>query len=208
MQETCNFWRAKQDFYTQIGPKSFAERQRHIEIFGLLFFVLFILIQIALLIYSWIKNQRIVKIQKAIEIYDHQALNLSSCCIDQPQKTSDDPFRSILSAPFPLELSCENLTVEYAKTRVLSSITASFIPGSLTAIMGPSGCGKTTLMTALRGLLKSCSYGDIYLGFRNIHDLSFQEMNSLIGFVSQHDPPFWGLSCRELLTYYARLQVK
>ena len=202
LQETCDFWSKKQNLYVQLDPPTFARGYSLIEIFGLIFFVIFIFVQIALLIFSWNKNQRIFKIQKAIEIFDHQALNLSSCILEDAHKTGED------TSPTPLELSCENLTVEYSNTRVLSAITASFIPGSLTAIMGPSGCGKTTLITALRGRLKQCSNGDIYLGYQNIHDISFNEMNSLIGFVSQHDPPFWGLSCRELLTYYAHLQVK
>lgn len=207
LQETCKFWNEKQELFRNLDHQSSKSMYSSVAIFGLLFFVFFILIQMGMIIYSWSKLQKLVRIQKAIKVFDNQTLNLSSCSFDSSYKISETSFYSTLSHLEPLELACENLSVRFNKTIILNDITVSFSPGSFTAIMGPSGCGKTTLLTALRGRLKNYSNGDIFIGFRNILDVSLEEMNCLFGFVSQHNPPFSGLTGRELLNYYARLLV-
>ena len=205
LEDTCNFWRTKKDLYIAVDSQetqSIYQGYFVIELLGLLFFMAFIVVQILLLIYAKKKNQKTTEIQKSIRVFDENAKKLS-------QESSDNSFFSaIMNYPEPLELSCENLKVEYGKTVILNSITVDFTPGSLTAIMGPSGSGKTTLLTALSGRIEECVKGDIFLGYQSIWELSSEKVNSMIGFVSQHNPPFWGLTARELLNYYAQLHVR
>jgi ABC-type multidrug transport system fused ATPase/permease subunit len=205
LQRTCQIWNSRKDLYLSLDPQSLPSGPNFAEVFGLLFFVCFVLIQIVILIFCWIKYRKVVNTQNAIEVFDQQ--NLSSSSVECSCSVSDEAYYSTLSYPEPLEVACENLCVKFNNNIILSDFTASFASGSFTGIMGPSGCGKTTLLTALRGGLQEYSTGDIFIGFKNIIDISPDAFTSIFGFVSQHNPPFWGLSCRELLNYYAFLLV-
>lgn len=205
LAETCEFWNEKQDLTVHFVPTNFLSRYSAVDLFGLFFFFCFVFIQMGILIYSGLKVRKLRRIQKGIIMFDNKALNVSVSSLESQCKTSERSFYSTLSNLEPLELACENLSVKFDNSVIFKDITVSFAPGSFTAIMGPSGCGKTTLLTALRGRLKNNCNGDIFLGYRNLLDISSEEMKTLCGFVSQHNPPFWGLSARELLNYYAHL---
>ena len=47
----------------------------------------------------------------------------------------------------------ENLTVAYDRVPAIHHLSATFAPGSLTAIAGPNGSGKSTLLAAIMGLV-------------------------------------------------------
>ncbi len=50
------------------------------------------------------------------------------------------------------ELRIEHLTATHRRHPAVHHLSASFAPGSLTAIVGPNGAGKTTLLRAVAGL--------------------------------------------------------
>ena len=51
-------------------------------------------------------------------------------------------------------LIASGLELKRGAKRVLAGVSASFAPGSFTAVIGPNGAGKSTLMNVLAGLLK------------------------------------------------------
>jgi zinc/manganese transport system ATP-binding protein len=53
------------------------------------------------------------------------------------------------------ELCVEHLTATYRRHPAVHHLSASFAPGSLTALVGPNGAGKTTLLRAVAGLHKA-----------------------------------------------------
>ncbi|MCX5700529.1 MAG: ABC transporter permease [Candidatus Omnitrophica bacterium] len=74
------------------------------------------------------------------------------------------------------------------EVKVLQDVTLKIAPGEFVAIMGPSGSGKSTLMHIL-GLLDRPDKGEYYLGKKEVHDLSQEELsairNRFAGFVFQ-----------------------
>ncbi|MCX5704392.1 MAG: ATP-binding cassette domain-containing protein, partial [Candidatus Omnitrophica bacterium] len=74
------------------------------------------------------------------------------------------------------------------EVKALQDISLKIITGEFVAIMGPSGSGKSTLMHIL-GLLDRPDRGEYYLGKREIHKLTDEELsairNRLAGFVFQ-----------------------
>lgn len=71
---------------------------------------------------------------------------------------------------------------------VLDDVSATFAPGTWTAIMGPSGSGKSTLMLCAAGLLRA-SEGNISLAGTPLRDASEKELTRLrrtkVGFIFQ-----------------------
>ncbi len=54
--------------------------------------------------------------------------------------------------PFPVIV--DNLSMSYGAQKALESVSGTFEPGTLTAIIGPNGSGKSTFLKVLLGLLK------------------------------------------------------
>jgi len=51
-------------------------------------------------------------------------------------------------------IAVENVSIEFDGVRVLSSFSATFQSGKVTALVGPSGSGKTSLLGVMAGLAK------------------------------------------------------
>jgi len=49
-------------------------------------------------------------------------------------------------------ITLDEVTVRFERTTALDSISATFTPGTSTAVIGPNGSGKTTLLHVLAGL--------------------------------------------------------
>ena len=74
-------------------------------------------------------------------------------------------------------LQCLRLTVQFAETLALDSVSLTVHDGEVVAVMGPSGCGKTTLLRAVAGLQR-LDKGTIAWDGRNLratppHDRGF-----------------------------------
>ncbi len=54
--------------------------------------------------------------------------------------------------PFPVVLSCRDLTVAYGSRIVFAGVSLEISAGQWTAVVGPNGSGKSTLLRTLAGL--------------------------------------------------------
>jgi branched-chain amino acid transport system ATP-binding protein len=71
-------------------------------------------------------------------------------------------------------LATRELTVRFGGHVAVDSVTCSFEPGTLTAIVGPNGAGKTTYFNLISGQLKA-SAGTVTLGGRDLSGLPASE---------------------------------
>ena len=81
------------------------------------------------------------------------------------------------------------------KKEILHGINMTLTQGSYTAFVGPSGSGKSTIARLIASLWDVDS-GSIEIGGVNIKDLSLQEYNSRVAYVSQ-DNFLFDMSVRE-----------
>ena len=63
---------------------------------------------------------------------------------------------------------------------ILKSVSGTFKPGCLTAVMGPSGAGKTTLLNILSGHIKLGVMGEVSVNDQPRNDKVFQKISSYI----------------------------
>lgn len=82
----------------------------------------------------------------------------------------------------------EQLSVAYGRRRVLDGLTASFSPGSLTALTGPSGRGKSTLLYTI-GLFIRPTSGSVWFDSERVDQLPDRAKSQVraqrLGFVFQ-----------------------
>ena len=76
-----------------------------------------------------------------------------------------------------------NLSAGYSGKTILSDVSFTLAPGTLTAVFGANGCGKTTLLRALCGLIPS--QGDIVLDGHPIKNSSRRRISQLISYIPQ-----------------------
>ena len=87
-----------------------------------------------------------------------------------------------------MELALDSATV----TARISKVSATFAPGTITAICGPNGAGKSTLLAALAGLLALDS------GSASATAVPASERARQIGFLPQTGEVAWNLSVQGL----------
>jgi iron complex transport system ATP-binding protein len=94
-----------------------------------------------------------------------------------------------------MTLSVHSLSLTLGKRAVLSNLSLTFAPGSVTVILGPNGAGKTSLIRALAGLLP----GDVTLEGTPLAALDPAERARRIGYLPQDGAPAWNVTARELV---------
>jgi iron complex transport system ATP-binding protein len=105
-----------------------------------------------------------------------------------------------------MTLAAENLCFEYRPgRRVLSGITASFPPGTVTAVIGPNGAGKTTLLRLLLGLLQPVS-GRVTLDGHDVCRLRAPQRAARLAYIPQRPSSADGFSVAQVVRMgrYAR----
>lgn len=83
-----------------------------------------------------------------------------------------------------MNLSIKNLSIRMEHSVILQNLSLAFAEGKRTAIIGPNGAGKSTLLKAAAGINSSYE-GDIFLGSRNIRELSRQQLARKIAILPQ-----------------------
>jgi ABC-type multidrug transport system ATPase subunit/pSer/pThr/pTyr-binding forkhead associated (FHA) protein len=89
--------------------------------------------------------------------------------------------------------------------RLLSDVSFTARPGTLTAVIGPSGAGKTTLVKLIGGATEP-STGAVTFDGHDVH-AGYASMRSRIGIVPQDDVVHRQLTVERALTYAAELRL-
>lgn len=86
--------------------------------------------------------------------------------------------------PADTSVTLENVTFGYHEKEVLHGISMTIPAGTVNALVGPSGSGKSTIAKLIASLWDVKS-GAIRIGGVDIRDLSLEEYNRTIAYVSQ-----------------------
>ena len=82
-------------------------------------------------------------------------------------------------------LAAFEVTVAYRSTPVLSDVSFSTPPGTLTAVVGPNGAGKSTLIKTALGLIQPIT------GYFEFFGESFREVDGRVSYVPQRTSVDW-----------------
>ena len=125
---------------------------------------------------------------------------ISSCAY---LKVTSEPNTVKIKSPVQ---AIELAPPEPGRLRLLSGITASFEPATMTALMGSSGAGKSTLLDVLAGY----KTGGHITGEININgELKREETwRSIVGYCEQVDLHNPAMTVRESLIFAARLRLR
>ena len=108
-------------------------------------------------------------------------------------------------------LDAINVSAWFGTNRVLSRVSLSMPPGTVTALIGPSGCGKSTflrILNRMHELVPSAKMaGQVNLGGQDIYAAGqrITETRKRIGMVFQKPNPFPTMSIAENVTAGLRL---
>lgn len=96
------------------------------------------------------------------------------------------------------EVRLQGVGKRYGNVTAVKPLDLVIAPGSLVTLLGPSGCGKTTLLRMIAGLERA-SEGRIFIGGRDVTDLSAGERN--VSMVFQSYALFPHMSVRENVAF-------
>ena len=105
--------------------------------------------------------------------------------------------RPEVSKKLPVDhtITLSNVYFAYNEKEVISDFNLNILDGSVTALVGPSGSGKSTVAKLIASL-QDVKAGNITIGGVDIRDMSLQDYNSQIAYVSQ-DSFLFNTSIRE-----------
>ena len=83
-----------------------------------------------------------------------------------------------------LDISLENVHFAYEEKEVLKGIDLTILQGKITAFVGPSGSGKSTIAKLIASFW-DVTGGLITIGDKNVKEISTDQLNDLISYVSQ-----------------------
>lgn len=104
------------------------------------------------------------------------------------------------SAPHNTALECENLSVGYGSSDVLTALSAQVPQGCVTALIGPNGSGKSTLLKAF-GRQITPRAGRVSVRGYDLGTLRSREFARLASFLPQQPVVPEGVSVRELISF-------
>ena len=88
--------------------------------------------------------------------------------------------------PKDSSISIKDVSFGYKNEEVLHDINLEIKAGSQVAFVGPSGAGKSTIAKLIASLWDP-NKGDIYIGGVNIKDLTLEDYNKEVSYVSQNN---------------------
>ncbi len=91
-----------------------------------------------------------------------------------------------LALPKDSSISIKNVSFGYDDKEVLHDVNLEIDANSSIALVGPSGAGKSTIAKLIASLWDPNS-GDIYIGGVNIKDLTLEDYNKMVSYVSQNN---------------------
>ncbi|MCK0128047.1 ABC transporter ATP-binding protein [Erythrobacter sp. F6033] len=97
-----------------------------------------------------------------------------------------------------MTLATKSLSLDRGGKRVLSDVTTSLEPGTITAIVGPNGAGKSSLLMALAGLLE-LGAGEVTLEDTPLHSMSAQNRARALGYLPQSAEIAWDVAVETLV---------
>lgn len=127
------------------------------------------------------------------------------CCYVPAQFEVPGMLNSITKAAKACANKIKGVEVQKKERQILFSVTGVVNPGEVVAIMGPSGSGKTTLISLFAGRNKARHTGDIL--YNKTHKPTEKAFKRRLGYVSQEDVMFEGLTVTETLYYTAVLRL-
>jgi iron complex transport system ATP-binding protein len=95
-------------------------------------------------------------------------------------------------------LTCESMSLNLGRRRVLEDIGLKLRPGRITALLGPNGAGKTSLLRCLSGLLWP-EQGAIAIDGVALNTLAPRERARRIGYLPQSAELAWSLPTRDVV---------
>lgn len=103
-----------------------------------------------------------------------------------------------------MELTVNQVTMTFGKTRALDDVSCTFSSGSLIGLVGPNGAGKTTLLKILATLLKPVR-GTVTLDGEDIVKHP-DAMRKVLGYLPQEAAVYPNLTAIEFLSYMASMK--
>ena len=98
--------------------------------------------------------------------------------LNRPEKSKGIPMDS--------SVSLKDVSFGYDNVEVLHDINLEIKSGSKVALVGPSGAGKSTIAKLIASLWDP-NKGDIYIGGINIKDMTLEDYNKMVSYVSQNN---------------------
>jgi len=101
------------------------------------------------------------------------------------------------------QIEIKDLVAGFGSTEVVHSISATFKPRAVTAIIGPSGCGKSTLLRCINRMHETVSIaystGQVLLDGQNVYakDVDAVLLRRRVGMVFQKPNPFPNMSIQD-----------
>lgn len=95
-------------------------------------------------------------------------------------------------------LAAENLILTRGGRRVVEGLSATFAPGTITAILGPNGAGKSSLLMGLAGLLAP-EAGAVRLGGQGLAQLAPLSRAQALGYLPQGPEIAWDVAVENLV---------
>lgn len=95
-------------------------------------------------------------------------------------------------------LSATDIMLRRAEKKILDGVSASFAPGTVSAILGPNGAGKSTLLKILSGAVAPDA-GAVSLNGRPLGDFSAQALARQRAFLAQESSLGFDFSVEEVV---------
>ncbi|HUD30131.1 MAG TPA: ABC transporter ATP-binding protein [Novosphingobium sp.] len=95
-------------------------------------------------------------------------------------------------------IAMRNLSADLGRRAVLTGISATLRPGTLTGVIGPNGAGKSTLVRAMLGLVPTLQ-GSVTIDGRDLKALDPRDLARTIAYLPQGQTLHWPLSVERVV---------